>query len=484
MVTEHLTPIDDFYIKTLSDITLKKVLFCKPDTPVFKAAQIMRDEKSSCLFVGNNLDEIQGVITDITLRDNVMAIEGSLKSPIKEIMDTRLVSISKDSLVYEALLLMFRTKTRYLLVEYAGHFVGVTSRNKILTVQSLSPFVFIQSVKQALDEAELKSKWKQVPGMVDQLIQRGVRAEIINQIISAIADIITLRVIEQVIKKKGQPPASFVFFVLGSEGRKEQTLKTDQDNAIIYEDKANEHRELVRDYFLDFAKTVSDHLNEIGFDYCKGGFMASNSKWTHSLSHWKKNYAAWFQESSMETVLSYGTFFDCRPIYGDFSLLESLKSFMDEQLYFPLERFFFNMAQNALQYDTQLTWLKNIKTFKVDQEEVFDIKRAMTPMVNAMRLYALANRVFETNTGKRLQILTELKVFSPRESKELYQGYYYLMGLRLEKQAGAIINEGNQPLNYIKISQLTQVQKVTIKEIFKVIRDLQLKLKIKFTKSF
>jgi|GEM_PF-3489347 len=77
-----------------------------------------------------------------------------------------------------------------------------------------------------------------------------------------------------------------------------------------------------------------------------------------------------------------------------------------------------------------------------------------------------------------------VKVFSPRESKELYQGYYYLMGLRLEKQAGAIINEGNQPLNYIKISQLTQVQKVTIKEIFKVIRDLQLKLKIKFTKSF
>ena len=400
MVPEHLTPIDDFYIKTLSEITLKKVLFCKPDTPVFRAAQIMRDEKSSCLFVGNNLEDIHGVITDITLRDNVMAVEGSLESPIKEIMDTKLVSISKDALVYEALLLMFRTKTRYLLVEDAGHFVGVTSRNKILTVQSLSPFVFIQSVKQALDEAELKLKWEQVPGMVEQMIQRGVRSEIINQVISAIADIIALRVIEQVIKKKGEPPARFVFFVLGSEGRKEQTLKTDQDNAIIYEDKANEQRELVRNYFLDFANTVSDHLNEIGFDYCKGGFMASNSKWTHSLSHWKKNYETWFQESSMETVLSYGTFFDCRAIYGDFSLLDNLKSFMDEQLHFPLERFFFNMAQNALQYDTQLTWLKNIKTFKVDQEEVFDIKRAMTPMVNAMRLYALANRVFETNTGK------------------------------------------------------------------------------------
>lgn len=484
MVTESLSPIDDFYIKTLSEIPLKKVLFCSLDTTVYNAAQIMRDEKSSCLFVGDHLENIQGVITDITLRDNVLAKGKSPTSAVSEIMDDKLVSIAKDALVYEALLLMFRTKTRYLLVEENGRYVGVTSRNKILTVQSLSPFVFIQSVKQALDEVELKTKWSQVPGIVDQLIQRGVRAEIINQIISTIADIITLRVIEQVIRKKGDPPAKFVFFVLGSEGRKEQTLKTDQDNAIIYEDKANEQREMVRDYFLDFAKTVSDHLNDIGFDYCQGGFMASNPKWTHSLSHWKNNYSTWFQESSMETVLKYGTFFDCRPIYGDFTLLDNLKVYMDKQLQFPLERFFYNMAQNALQYDTQLTWLKNIKTFKVDKEEVFDIKRAMTPIVNAMRLYALANRVFETNTGKRLKMLTDRNVFRPKESVELFQAYYYLMGLRLEKQAGAIISEGEKPLNYIKISQLTQVQLVTIKEIFKVIRDLQLKIKIQFTKSF
>jgi CBS domain-containing protein len=212
--------------------------------------------------------------------------------------------------------------------------------------------------------------------------------------------------------------------------------------------------------------------------------MANNPKWTHSLSHWKNNYAEWFQESSMETVMSYGTFFDCRPIYGDFSLLEELKSFMDEQLQYPLERFFFNMAQNTLHYDTQLTWLKNIKTFKVDQDKVFDIEKAMTPLVDAIRLYSLANRIFETNTGKRLKILTERKVFSQEESKELYQAYYYLMGLRLEKQAGAIINERKPPLNYIKINQLTQVQVVTIKEIFKIISDLQLKLKIQFIKSF
>ncbi|WP_154858207.1 DUF294 nucleotidyltransferase-like domain-containing protein [Cyclobacterium xiamenense] len=484
MTQEPLSPIDDFYVRTVGDIPLKEILFCLPDTPVSKAASLMRDEKSSCLFVGTGSGDIQGVITDITLRDNVLAAGLSSETPVYQIMDPTLVSIEREAFVYEALLLMFRTKSRYLLVTEQGAYVGVTSRNKILTIQSQSPFVFIQSVKLALGKEELRDKWKQVPGIVDQLIQRGVRAEIINQIISTIADSIALRVIEQVIKEKGSPPAKFVFFVLGSEGRKEQTLKTDQDNAIIYEDKANEQRELVRSYFLDMSRAVSDRLDEIGFNYCKGGFMASNPKWTHSLSHWKANYAGWFQESSMETVMTYGTFFDCRPIYGDFSLLQGLKNFMDEQLQHPLERFFFNMAQNTLQYDPQLTWLRNIRTFKVEKEQVFDIKKAMTPMVDAIRLYALANRVFETNTGKRLKILTKKGVFSAKEAEELYQGYYYLMGLRLEKQAIAVIRERKDPVNYIKISSLTKVQAVTIKEIFKVIRDLQLKVKIQFTKTF
>ncbi|MBD3631260.1 DUF294 nucleotidyltransferase-like domain-containing protein [Cyclobacterium sp.] len=484
MPSEPLTVLDDFYVRTIGEIPLKEILYCVPETSIAIAAQIMRKEMSSCLFVGRDKTHIHGVITDITLRDNVLAQGVSPERPIAEIMDKTLVSIPKDAFVYEALLLMFRTKTRYLLVSEAGKYIGVTSRNKILTIQSQSPFVFIQSVKLALDKDELKVKWKQVPGIVDQLIQRGVRAEIINQIISTIADTIALRVIEQVVKERGKPPANFVFFVLGSEGRKEQTLKTDQDNAIIYEDKANEQRALVRDYFLGFAKEVSDRLHDIGFNYCKGGYMASNPKWTHSLSHWKRNYAAWFQESSTETVMSYGTFFDCRPIYGDFSLLNDLKTFMDGQLQYPLERFYYNMAQNALQYDTQLTWLRNIRTFKVDKEQVFDIKKAMTPMVDAIRLYALANRIFETNTGKRLKILTERGIFTTIASDELYQAYYYLMGLRLEKQAATVIKENKKPVNYIKINTLTKVQVVTIREIFKVIRDLQLKVKIQFTKTF
>ena len=124
-----------------------------------------------------------------------------------------------------------------------------------------------------------------VPDIVNQLLSRGVKANIVNQVISTVTDTMALKVIENVLAELGPAPARFVFMVLGSEGRKEQTLLTDQDNAIIYEDKADEQRELVRAYFLCFATAVSDQLDHIGLHFCTGGFMAKNPKRTHSLSY-------------------------------------------------------------------------------------------------------------------------------------------------------------------------------------------------------
>lgn len=478
------TGIDDFYAKKISDLRLRELRYFPAEMPVHEVAAHMASEKISCVFVGRGKQILFGFITDITLRDRVLAKNLSPTTPVGEVMDDHIVSIDQEGYVYEALLLMFRTKTRYLLVQHAGEYVGLISRNKILTEPSKSPFLFIQSVKQAVYKEELKKKWEKVPKMVFKLIQRGVRAEIVNQIISTIADTIIVRVIENVLKEMGPPPAKFVFFTVGSEGRMEQTLKTDQDNAIIYEDKGNLQREVVRAYFLGFAKELSMRLDFVGFAYCQGGFMAQNPKWTHSLSHWKKNYEGWFMESSPETVMNYALFFDCRPLYGEFSLLEDLKGFMAEQLANPLERFFYNMALNALQFNPQLTWLNNIKTFKLGSAEVFDIKRAMSPMVEAIRIYALSERIFETNTGKRLKLLHEKGVVDTKTYSEWYNAYYYLMALRLECQAVRMIREGKEPQNFVEVSGLTKVQQVTIREIFKVIGDLQLRIKIEFTKTF
>jgi len=305
----------------------------------------------------------------------------------------------------------------------------------------------------------------------------------VNQVITTVADTIALKVIEGVLAELGPAPARFVFMVLGSEGRQEQTLLTDQDNAIVYEDKANEQRELVRAYFLRFAEMVSDRLDQIGLSLCTGGFIAKNPRWTHSLSHWKRSYRAWIDDSNPETAMQFSTFFDCRFLYGEPEIMDELRGFIRTELERPLDRFLHYMATNALQYEPPLTFFRNFRTFAQGDQRVFDLKKTMTPIVDLVRVYALRHQVFATNTGARLGELCRLGVFTEKEYQELLQAYYYLMGMRLKKQARQLIDDLMPATNYLDPKELTQVERVTLKEIFKVIADFQTKIKVSFTKA-
>lgn len=480
---ESYIAAEQLYSRKIDGIIYKDIVSCDADTPIFEAAKHMADNRVSCLFIKDKNQNIIGYATDITLRDNVIAKRVDASAPIDEVMDNPIVSISHQAYLYEAVLMMFSTKTRYLLVEKDGRYVGFLSRNRILSEQGQSPLVFIQSVKLAEDIDELRQKWNYVPEIIKQLLGRGINAEIINQVITTIADSISIKVIERVIREMGEPPAKFVFMVTGSEGRKEQSLKTDQDNAIIYEDKANEHREMVRAYFLTFANKVSDYLDDIGFSYCQGGYMASNPEWTHSLSHWKRNYKRWIEESMPENAIKFSTFFDCRFLFGDRSIIYELKHFLDEELQKPNERFFAFTAKNALQYEPPLTFFKNIRTETIGKAEVFNIKNAMTPIVDLVRVYALKKRIYQENTGERLKKLLEVGVFTASQYQELYQSYYYLMALRLENQANQILVEKSEPNNYVRIDTLTKIEKTTLKEIFRTISNFQMGIKMRFTNN-
>jgi CBS domain-containing protein len=480
---ENYIAAEDLYTRKIESIEYRSIVKCPQHTPIFEAAKSMAINKVSCLFVNDDTGKLVGYVTDITLRDEVIAARKDPNDDLGSVMDRGIVSVNADAFVYEAALMMFRTKTRYLLINKDNHPIGFLSRNKLLSEQAQSPLVFIQSVKSAISDDELKRKWESVPQFVNQLLQRGVNSPIANQVITTIADTIAQKVIENVIEELGSPPAKFVFMVLGSEGRKEQTFKTDQDNAIIYEDKANEHREEVRDYFLRFATSVSEKLNHIGFSFCTGGFMAQNPKWTHSLSHWKGNYKYWMDESIPETVINFSTFFDCRSIYGDSSIMDELHEFLDEELQQPMTKLFFHMAKNALQYEPPLTFFKSIRTFTKGSLEVFDIKKVMSPIVDLVRVYALKNRIFAVNTGERLIALKQKGIFTEDEYHELIQSYYLLMNMRLKNQASQIIYDRTQPDNLIAIDKLTTIEHVTLKEIFNVIKSFQTKIKLGFTNS-
>ncbi|WP_258104555.1 DUF294 nucleotidyltransferase-like domain-containing protein [Marinoscillum sp. MHG1-6] len=473
---------DRYFVRRIESVNLLPIVTCPINTPTHDAARLMEENKTSCLFVENE-GELAGYITDIIVRNKIVSEQRPSSIAVEEIMEGPIYRISQTSFIYEAVLMMFANKIRYLVVQANGKDIGMVSRNKLISDQAQSPFVFIQSVRLTRTTEELKQKWAQVPEIVYGLLSRGVKSELVNQVITSVTDTIALKVIENVINEVGEPPARFVFMSLGSEGRREQTLKTDQDNAIIYEDKANEFREKTRKYFLHFASLVSAQLNEIGFTYCQGDLMAQNPKWTHSLSHWKRNYDEWIDQPNAQAVMNFSTFFDCRLIYGDPQLLDDLKEYILQKLDNPNDLFFVQLANNALKYEPPLNFFRSIRTIEQDDRKVFDIKKAMTPIVDLVRAFALKHKILKTNTGERLLELKERKVFSPEDFEELMQSYYYLMGMRLKYQAMQIIQDHTAPHNFVGPDSLTKIEVVTVTEIFKVIENFQKRMKLVFARS-
>lgn len=471
---------DKIYSRKLHTIEPRQLLVCEPNFTIKEASILLKKSRPKCLYVDEK-GELSGYVTKEILSDNVLTQGISVDMPISMVMKRDILKISDDAFVYEALLQLLQSDEEFIMITGKHGYKGYLSKYRLLTEHAQSPLVFIQSVNLAQTNQELKAKWERVPEIINQLLLRGVNAEIANQIITAMSDTILQKVINDTINNMATPPpAKFAFFVLGSEGRKEQTLVTDQDNAIVYEDKANEQREMVRAYFLDFAKQVSETLNYIGFSFCKGDFMAQNPKWTHSLSHWKRTYSEWIREVEPEAVFHISTFFDCRFIYGEPSLLAALQDHLEDLHPGKNISFLYNLANNALKYEPPLTFFKGIKTFTKEERKVIDLKKTMTPIVDFARMYALKHNIRATNTGERLQQLFRHGHFSRKSFNELSQAYYYLMAIRLKTQAQKIQEGVEKADNLVEPSILTLVEQATLKEIFKVIRDFQVKIKVEF----
>jgi len=421
-----------------------------------------------------------GLVTDRELRDQVVAEGLDVQRPVSHIMSQPVQEIEASAFSYEAILLMFRHKVDFLAVREEGRLVGVISLDKLLNAQGKSPFIFVQSIAFDHDTPSLQEKWAEVPGIVEHLLERGTRPEIVNQVVSVISDAIAHNIIRRAIERLGPPPAKFVFMALGSEGRKEQTLKTDQDNAIIYEDLTGEKRERARSYFLDLGQQVCDELAAVGFAYCDGGLMAKNPKWNHSLSHWQANYRRWITEPGAENAIIGGTFFDCRAIYGEVELLQALRSSIFDQLEKGATAFFTALGRASLVNRVPLSLFGSFQLTEDGERKGVNIKRAMSTISDFARLYALQQQLPATNTGDRLRHLTLKGTLQDGELDELLQSYYFMMRLRLTHQSRQL-QAGLAPDNLVDPDDMSKIERVTLKEIFRLIEKYQKRVSIVFT---
>ncbi|MGD9235121.1 MAG: DUF294 nucleotidyltransferase-like domain-containing protein [Desulfobacterales bacterium] len=474
--------VTDFFNRPVESIYNKNLVFCDQNMPIQAAAAVMSEHNTSSIFVREPRGQFVGVVTDNDLRKKVTATGFDILKPVSDIMSSPLSMISEKALLFEALMKMMRKNIKHLAVTNSDDkVVGVITNRDLLRAQGQSPLFIIREIIQAKFINQIVQVRQQVPQLIETLINTGTKSHNVTGLLTTISDTILEKIIEFALDEFGPPPVNFVFMILGSEGRKEQTLKTDQDNAIIFEDVPSDSLKKATQYFLKFSERVCNWLDEAGYALCKGGIMAKNANWCQPLSTWKSYFRRWIHTAEPEALLQASIFFDFRCGYGDAGLIADLRRYLFKELG-GWPGFFRHMAENAMYFTPPIGFFRN---FVVESEgehrDAFDIKAAMQPIVDYARIYALHNQIEETNTHERLDQLLALKKISSEEHSELETAYSYMMQQRLARQVEAMVEENIAPNNYINPKKLSRIEQTMLKEIFKRVEKFQGKLSFDFT---
>ncbi len=460
----------------------RDILACQQSLPAQQAAEFMRRRRCSSILVQNEAGDHIGIVTDADLRNRIIAQGLDHHTPVATIMSTPLASISSQMSVFEAMMEMIQQNRKHLgVLDGIGRVIGTISSRDLLAAQGQSPLFTVREINSAISREDLRDKQRQLPGQVQSLINSGARAENVTRLISTIADAILNRLIELAIEEIGPPPARFVFMIMGSEGRREQTLKTDQDNAIIFEDVGETARPEIQGYFLNLGETVCTWLNETGYTFCEGGVMAMNPSWCQPLSVWRAKFSEWIHTAAPEDLLHSSIFFDFRGAYGEMAFIERLRRHLFDSLT-GWSGFFRHLTENALYFKPPIGFFRNfVVESKGEHRNSFDIKRAMMPVVDFARIHALKNHIAETNTQARLYDLNVAGHIGDKDYEEISKSYSYLMQLRFIRQITAMIEENAAPDNYINPKKLSRIEQTMLKEIFKHIENFQAKMSFEFT---
>lgn len=470
-----------FLNQPLTDIFSRETLSCSDGLPVREAARMMTKSKRSGVIITDRSGNAVGLLTDNDIRSKVVAAGLSSQTPVGTIMSSPLITISHQSRIFEAMLLMMQNNIKHVAVlDESSQLLGLASEKDLILAQGRSPVFLMHEIQLTSRVDEVANRYKQLPGLIRGLIDNGARAEHLNRIITAFSDAILKRVIDFALEELGPPPARFAFLVFGSEGRLEQTLKTDQDNAIVFEDPDPGQEQSVQDYFLSLGKKVCTWLDRIGYTRCEFEIMAQNPKWCQPLAIWKKYFQEWIRTAEPEALLHSSIFFDFRSGSGDLSLVNELWESLVKSLGGWIG-FYRHLAENGLHFKPPLDFFGNFALqSKGEHKNTLEIKTPMRLIVDFARIYALKNEIRETNTLERLREMHSLNVLDREDFDDLYHAYSYMMQTRIGHQVMQI-NRGSPPDNYLNPKELTHIERQSLKEAFKRIRMAQGKMRMELT---
>jgi PAS domain S-box-containing protein len=445
----------------------KELFTCSHNTSISEAIKIMTANDCNAILVRGNEGEEIGLITDRDIRERVIASSVNLDEPVYKVMSSPIYSISPVSTIYEALVKFRKKRIRRLVVKDGDNKIyGLLSIDEIFEASYTNFLFFIRNIENAETVIKISQYRDQLLILIRSLIEYNTNIQSITNFITLIADTITKRIIELAIKETGLPPTKFAFITMGSEGREEQTLATDQDNAIIFADVSLEKEEEVKQYFNRLGKFICDNLATSGYQYCKGNIMAKNNKWCQPYSTWKRYFTEWVTSSSPKDLLDIKIFFDFRCVYGEEELADELQHHI-HHVTASYSTFFIYLSESVLNTNIPDT----MQRLKVP----VDVKLLLLPLIDFARIYTIKQRLNETNTYRRLKAINNNGVLS----KEVYNSvsfyYNFLMHLRLKHQVECY-DSSTEINNVVNPSNLTDVDKQLLKSYYDVLEDLRTKI--------
>ena len=487
-VVENQGECNDLTKSKISSITLRDPLCIESDASVQDAAILMTEEGvTSLLVMETNKNEdvdvdvekrIVGIITDVDFRSKVLAQGLPFETPIAEIISSKLITLDSGAYLFEAMLLMLRHNLHHLPVLKAQKPVGVISLSDIVRYESQSSLIVVSRIFKQQTVDDLVGLTKGVSTCFSRMVSEEANSNMIGSAMTVIGRSFNQRLLELAEEELGPPPVSYCYLSLGSMARDEQLIVTDQDNAIILDNKYDPR--LHREYFEKLTQFVSDGLDRCGYSYCTGGIMATNPKWRMTLSEWETLFADWIDQPDLKSLLNCNIFFDLDGIYGATNWAETLKAFVVRRAR-KNNRFLACMARNALNRTPPLGFFKN---FVMEQDgrhkNSINLKRRGTaPLADLIRVHALAVGSRACNSFERLKDIIDAGILPKGRGEDIRDAMEFISMVRIRHQSLDLELE-RTPDNNIDPETLSEFERRNLKDAFQILSNSQKFLKFRY----
>lgn len=445
------------------------VISCTPDTPIREAARQMRESNISCLAVVAGA-QLEGIVTTTDLSHRVVAEGLDSGLPVRVIMTPTPISLPPDALASDVLHLMHERGVGHVPIVGPGGLTGMVTQSDLTRLQAVTSAQFVSDLAKGKDVAALAGVTRQIPLLLVQLVGSGNRHEVVTRLITDIADAVTRRLIALAEATYGPPPVPYAWLACGSQGRREQTGVSDQDNCLLLDDSI---RDTDLPYFEDLANFVCDGLNACGYGTSPGEMMATNPRWRQPGHVWRNFYAGWIAKSKAEALILASLMFDLRVIGGTARLFDGLQ---EETLALAAANnvFMAHMIGAAQAHTPPLGLIRGFATIRSgEHKHHIDMKLSgVVPVVDLARIYALQGRLTAVNTRARLEEAAPARVLGTRSASDLMDAYDLIAQARLDHQAKQV-RLGNAPDNFLSPSELSDFERSHLRAACVVVKTMQ-----------